>query len=144
MTVRKPKMTELSKPAEILYRAFFDELRVTKQQQWTITNYALLLMGALFGVVKLGSRSPSPDGKMVWSLLVVVVVGGALWMLLTLQSHLRRTRHRQQQMELTFNAEDRRLVDPPEPRPRREWFVVILCSVVIGAGVLVGYAVWQL
>jgi hypothetical protein len=45
MATRKPNMTEMSKPAEILYRAFFDELRGTKQQQWTVTNYALLLMG---------------------------------------------------------------------------------------------------
>ena len=27
MTIGEPKMTEMSKPAEIFYRAFFDELR---------------------------------------------------------------------------------------------------------------------
>jgi hypothetical protein len=31
MTIGEPEMTEMSKPAEILYRAFFDELRFAKQ-----------------------------------------------------------------------------------------------------------------
>src|SRR5947209_6047473 len=56
MAIRK---TEMSKPAEILYRAFSDELRFAKKQQWTITNYVLLLMGAVFGVAKLTSKSPT-------------------------------------------------------------------------------------
>jgi hypothetical protein len=49
------KKTEMSKPAEILYRAFVDELRFAKQQQWTITNYVLLVMAAVFAVAKLVS-----------------------------------------------------------------------------------------
>jgi hypothetical protein len=43
MAIGKSKMTEMSKPAEILYRAFIDELKFAKQQQWTITYYTLLL-----------------------------------------------------------------------------------------------------
>jgi len=60
-------MTEMSKPAEILYRAFLDELRFAKQQQWTITNYVLLLMGAAYGVAKLTAKStPTFCEKIVW------------------------------------------------------------------------------
>jgi hypothetical protein len=56
MTTGEPKMTEMSKSAEILYRAFFDELRFAKQQQWTVTNYTLLLMGAAYGLAKLTAK----------------------------------------------------------------------------------------
>ncbi len=59
----KLKMTEMSKPAEMLYRAFLDELRFAKQQQWTITNYALLLMGAAYGVAKLTTENSPPSAR---------------------------------------------------------------------------------
>jgi hypothetical protein len=65
-------------------------------------------------------------------------------MLLKLQRHLQKTRERQQAMEKTFRAEDRKLVDAPEGMPRMEWVVVVLCGVVISAGLLTAYAVWQL
>jgi hypothetical protein len=37
---------------EIVFRALFEELRSMKQQQWTITNYEALILGAIY-VVKL-------------------------------------------------------------------------------------------
>jgi hypothetical protein len=33
-------MAEMSKPAEILYRVLFDDLKFAKQQQWTIASLA--------------------------------------------------------------------------------------------------------
>lgn len=49
MAIGKRKMTEMSKPAEILYGAIFEALRFAKRQQWVITNYVLALMGAVSG-----------------------------------------------------------------------------------------------
>jgi hypothetical protein len=109
MTTGEPKMTEMSKPAEILYRAFFDELRFAKQQQWTITNYLLLLMGAGFGLFKLTSPSPTQCEKVVWSALAAGVVVTGLFLLLHLQRHMHTTRARQWRMEDTFSPEDRSL-----------------------------------
>jgi len=34
----KHNKTEMSKPGELIYRNFFDELRFAKKQQWSITN----------------------------------------------------------------------------------------------------------
>ncbi len=150
MAIGKPKMTEMSKPAEILYRALIDELKFAKQQQWAITNYLLLLMGAVFGVAKLTSKSPTSCEKAVWCALVAAVVVIGVSLLLNLQLHLHNTRARQQRMEQTFSPEDRRLVrdEPPaenvDARDPIEWFVVVLCTVVTAAGILAGYAIWQL
>jgi hypothetical protein len=155
----KPKMTEMSKPAEILYRAFFDELRFAKQQQWTITNYVLVLMGALFGVVKLTSTSPTSCEKALWWVVVAAIWGTGLFMLLHLQTHMRKTRDRQQRMKQNFSPEDRRLVDPPtngaDARDPVLWRLIlarlydiepfaVLCSVVTGAGILTCYAIGKL
>jgi hypothetical protein len=149
MAIGKSKMTEMSKPAEILYRAFSDELRFAKQQQWTITYYSLLLMGALFGLVKLTAKSPtSCCEKVVWCALVAAIWGLGLFLLLHLQCYMHNTRVRQRRMEQTFSPEDRRLVDPPaegaDAHGPIELFVAVLCAVVTGAGILTGYAIWQL
>src|SRR5258708_39689829 len=90
MTTGEPKMTEMSKPAEILYRAFFDELRFAKQQQWTITNYLLLLMGAGFGLFKVTSPSPTQCEKVVWSALAAGDVMIGIFFLLQL-NHIMHT-----------------------------------------------------
>jgi hypothetical protein len=143
-------MTEMSKPAEIFYRALIDELRFVKQQQWTITNYLLLLIGAVFGVAKLTSRSPTPCEKLVWCALVAAIWGIGIFVLLKLQVHLHSTRGRQTRMEQTFRPEDRRLVEDKAPsdsvaaRHPIEWFVVVFCTVVTAATLLTGYAIWQL
>jgi hypothetical protein len=47
----------------LLYRAFFDELRFSKQQQWTITNYTVLLVAGVLGVAK--AISPATFGKFI-------------------------------------------------------------------------------
>jgi hypothetical protein len=153
MAIGKRKMTEMSKPAEILYRAIFDELRFAKQQQWVITNYVLLLMGAVFGIAKATSNSPTPCEKVVWCVVVAAIWGIALFRLLNLQVSLHNNRARQKRMEQTFSPEDRRLVQdkPPaegaEARDPIEWFAAVLCAVVTAAGLGTGYAAkalrWQ-
>jgi hypothetical protein len=102
-----PPETEMSKPAEILYRAFSDELRFAKQQQWTITNYSLLLMAAVFGVARL---SPPPTlEKIVLCVIVAIIWIAGLFVLLDLQGYMHILRRRQRGMEDAFTPEDRRL-----------------------------------
>jgi hypothetical protein len=145
MTTGEPKMTEMSKPAEILYRAFFDELRFAKQQQWTVTNYTLLLMGAAYGLAKLTATSPPNfHERVAWCAVVAAVVALGLSVLIDLEDHLWATRRRQTEMENKFEPKDRELVGGKRyifP----QWFVFfVLCVVVIGAGILAGFAIWQL
>jgi hypothetical protein len=81
----EPKMTEMSKPAEILYRAFLDELRFAKQQQWTVTNCTLLLMGAAYALAKLIAKSPTFCERVAWCAVVAVVVVLGLLVLVDLE-----------------------------------------------------------
>jgi hypothetical protein len=104
MTTDEPKMTEMSKPAEILYRAFLDELRFAKQQQWTVTNYTLLLMGAGYGLAKLVAKSPTFCERVAWCAVVGVVVVLGLLVLVDLEDHLRATRARQTDLEEKFES----------------------------------------
>jgi hypothetical protein len=150
--------TKMSKPAEILYRAFTDELRFAKQQQWTITNYTVLLMGGVFGVAKV--ISPATLGKVTLCGIVALIWLLGLIVLLDLQGYIRNVRRRQTQMEGTFSDDDQRLARgdiPSDPRhaldsiyefirshPRLsqfEPFLVVLCLVVTIAWLLAVYAI---
>jgi hypothetical protein len=144
MTTGEPKMTEMSKPAEILYRAFFDELRFAKQQQWTVTNYTLLLMGAAYGLAKLTAKSPpTPCARGVWCAIVAAVAFFGLVVLIDLEVHLRVTRRRQTAMEEKFEPEDRTLATGRRYMP--QWLVfAVLCGVVVVAGGLAAYVISQL
>jgi hypothetical protein len=141
-------MTEMSKPAEILYRAFHDELRFAKQQQWTITYYSVLLIGAGVGLAR--ATLPMSCGRVVWFGLVALAMLTHSYLVFHLQRYMQTTRARQWRMEETFSPEDRRLArnEPPAERADArgpiEPFVVVLCAVVAVAGILAGYAIWQL
>jgi hypothetical protein len=82
---------------------------------------------------------------------VALIWGISLFLLLNLQVHLHKTRARQKLIEQTFSAEDRTLVRDDDPlaesagaREPIEWFVAVLCIVVTVAGIVTGYAMWQM
>jgi hypothetical protein len=156
--------TDMSKPAEILYRAFSDELRFAKQQQWTITNYSLLLMAAVFGVARLSALATSE--KIVLCVLVAPILCLGLFMLLDLEGYMYILRRRQRSMEEDFSREDRSLARGEESlrikgdeslgeklalnvyliaRSRGETTrnptTVVLCLVVTIAGIITAYAI---
>src|SRR5258708_34132248 len=101
MTTGEPKMTEMSKPAEILYRAFFDELRFAKQQQWTITNYLVLTMAAVYGIAKIISKSPTFSEKVLWCVFLAIIGSVGLFLLFDLQDYIRPTPPRRNDMKQT-------------------------------------------
>jgi hypothetical protein len=156
--IRNSKITEMSRPAEILYRAFIDELKFAKQQQWTISYYTMTLFGAVFAVAKSASKSPTLYEKAAWMALVGLLWFMAVSLLFDLQRHIRNTRNRQSSMEQTFSPTDRNLVDPPVVRADTSTFtdslkaflatyelvVVILIIVLTFAALIVGSAISSL
>jgi uncharacterized integral membrane protein len=43
-------MANMSPHVSTVFKELFDELKSAKQQQWTITNYGLLILGAVYAV----------------------------------------------------------------------------------------------
>ena len=68
-----------------------DELRFAKRQQWSIAAPALALLGAIFGVAH--TMNPlGPWEKAVAAIFALCVGIAASWHLVSLQTHLARTR----------------------------------------------------
>src|SRR5262245_16425756 len=63
---------------ETVMKALFDELRFMKQQQWTITNYGVLILAAIFAVRQLLTFNHSQTYLKGAALLIAIAVSGLL------------------------------------------------------------------
>ena len=140
-------MGEMSKVVEAVYRVLFEEMKFAKRQQWTVSNYMLLLLAAIFGVgATLKSTIASPE-KHVLSVLVVFIVGAGWYFLIDLQRYLTELRERIQDIEATFDEVDQDLLQVREyksPGRRGLPFTAMMIAAITVAGVVVTYGVWRL
>jgi uncharacterized protein YjiS (DUF1127 family) len=139
-------------PPHILavFNQLFDELKSMKQQQWAITNYGLLILGAIYAV----KLSGVPHSQTYLKILAgaTAVVGSLL--LLRIQSNMAETRYRLDHMHNKFfisneledigltDKEIRRLQYRPWRRKLAHWrrgleFTGALILVLLGGAVLV-------
>jgi hypothetical protein len=81
-------------PPHILavFNQLFDELKSMKQQQWTITNYSLLILAAIYAVRQLLPEVPHSQTYLKILAGVIAVAGSIL--LLCIQSNMARSRWR--------------------------------------------------
>ena len=138
-------------PPHILtvFNQLFEELKSMKQQQWTITNYGLLILAAIYAV----KLSGVPHSQTYLKLLtaVIAVVGSIL--LLRIQSNMARSRWRLDNLYKNFfisnelevigwtDKEIRKLTDRPWRRKLAYWcrgleFTVPLILVLVAGAVL--------
>ena len=68
MTSQRQNSEQLSEQALVVYRAMHEQISFLKKQQWTITNYLLLLYGAVYAIKKeVTSSSIWSELKWYWS-----------------------------------------------------------------------------
>jgi hypothetical protein len=112
-----------------VYKELVDGLRSMKAQQWTITNYAILLLAAAFAVAARGLNVPHLSSKLNFLITVTAVAGTAL--LLRIQYNMARSSARLDKMDDTYFTDretsehwgyqggDRRNTKPDPPPPGR-------------------------
>jgi hypothetical protein len=121
--------------------AIYSVIENSKKQQWTITNYVILVYAAIFGL----SQVLKPLGiieRRVFGSLVAVAGVYATWLLLQIQWDLRNYRKQLEAFHTqTISEEDReRYQIKPYKYPllRGGWFLAALLGVVlIGAGLVI-------
>jgi hypothetical protein len=140
----------MSQSVATLYRALFEELKFAKQQQWTTTNYLLLVLAAIFGIGKV--IDPLTDcEKIIATLLLLTAVGFSYYVLIDLQLYMGRTRKRlgdiQAEDSKFFSPEERKVLkfDKPDKHPslRNLPTLIILMGTAAFGALLVGYAIWR-
>jgi hypothetical protein len=121
--------------------SIYSAIENSKRQQWTITNYVILVYAAIFGL----SRALKPLGIMerrVFGVLVAVAGVYATWLLFQIQWDLRRYRKQLEAFHIqTINKEDRERYQLRHYKYTffvGGWFLLALLGVVlIGAGLVI-------
>jgi hypothetical protein len=83
-----------------VYKELVDGLSSMKQQQWTITNYAILLLAAVFAVASKGLNVSHLASKLNFIIAVTAVIGSGL--LVRIQYKMAQVRARLDKMEATY------------------------------------------
>jgi hypothetical protein len=138
-----PDTTPLSAQLSNVQNSIYSVIENSKKQQWTITNYVILVYAAIFGL----SRALTSLGiieRWAFGLLVAVAGGYAIFLLIQIQRDLGRYR---EQLDAIYNdtisKEDlKRYKIEPKPNPvlRGVWFLIALIGVVVIGGGLVIYS----
>lgn len=82
--------TESQTHAELilLYEVSVSDLTFFKRQQWAVTNYALLLYAALFGLAQLSSGGVNYSARLGLLLLATVILIVGIWLLWRLEKSI--------------------------------------------------------
>jgi len=95
-------MDDMSPHVSTVFKELFEELKSAKQQQWTITNYGVLILAAIYWV-KLPEVSHG-QSKLKFLAIATAVVGSFL--LLRIQSNMARSRCRLDKLHKTYFEPD--------------------------------------
>ena len=92
-------MPDMSPHVSTVFKELFDELKSMKQQQWTITNYGVLILAAIY------AARDNFEGEIVLLLAILTAVIGSV-LLLLIQSHMVRSRCRLDKLHKTYFKPD--------------------------------------
>jgi hypothetical protein len=86
---------------EIVFRQLYEDLKSMKQQQWTITNYGLLILAAIYAVGQHAPEVQSILKFLVWATAVL----GWFW-LLWVQHNIAKARLRLDEVDKAYFRDD--------------------------------------
>lgn len=134
---------KLSEQGLIVYRAMLDQLDFLKRQQWTITNYLVLIFGAIFWFGT--NLKPTATGKCFLAILTVIAGTCGVCLLILIQYDLSQARRRIQESDDTiFDAAERSALGIEQyrgPHLRGFSFLTALVGVAVFGTVL---TIWSL
>jgi hypothetical protein len=143
---------DLSPQLANVQNSLYSAIQFSKKQQWTITNYVILLYAAIFGLSR-WLKSPdmisplSSNERWIFTILIGLAWGYATWLLVQIQWDLRGYRKQLEALHTqTISKEDRdryQIKGYKYPLLRGGWFLVALLGVLlIGAGLVI-YSLWR-
>jgi hypothetical protein len=82
---------DVSEAGLFVFKEQYEHLKFLKRQTWTITNYVVLIYGAIFSAEHFSSNPPLPS---VWFFRVAAIVAGVfgLWHLIAIECSMLQTR----------------------------------------------------
>lgn len=128
------KTTEQSnEEMRLLYQTSVTELEFFKRQQWSVTNYALLLYAAIVGVAQLLAGNIDRTEKLVLCLVASVVGMLGAYILWVLNNSIEVRKSRLEAIHDHFSESFRKVWSIEEkPEEALSIYVLLLLVVVVG------------
>jgi hypothetical protein len=139
-----PDAKDLSPQLSNIQNSLYSAIENSKKQQWTITNYVILVDAAIFGLSR-ALNPPLTPNESRWACVVIAIAGFyAVFLLIQIQANLGTYR---EQLEAFHNHNisdgDRaiyKITPYRNPALRGVWFLIALIGVVVIGGLLVIYS----
>ena len=127
-----------------IQNSLYAAIEFSKKQQWVITNYVILVYGAIFGLSKWATNFE----KNILTGLVFVACVYACFLLISIQGDLGRYRSQLESIHNHWLSPDERekLIFRgygSRPALRGGWFLVGLLGVIVIGASLVGHFMWR-
>jgi hypothetical protein len=135
---------DLTKPIEAVYKDAVDNLRFIKQQEWTVTRYALTAYAALFAVAKI---APNASDKIFLIAATCLVALFSLMILCSLLDSLEKFRSRIGWVYKNyFSCDEREGLRLSEPKGifNTYGFIVGLMIVSLLGAAITSLAIWKI
>lgn len=145
MTTNEPSPPMTPQVANI-YKATSENITFSKKQQWTITNYTVLIYAALFGLGR-GMQAMTKCESIALTALAVATFICSTWLLIQIQRDMGRYRVRLEKMHGEWlNEYERNVMDIRpyvSPTLRGVWFLVALIGVSAIGAIISTYSLWR-
>jgi hypothetical protein len=105
MTEKDDKQNERHKAEEelrLLYQVSTQDLDFFKQQQWSVTNYVLLLYGTFFGISQIDNLKVSSCERFVFCLVATALGIVGIYLVIKLEKSIKARRNRLDKVRRLF------------------------------------------
>ena len=133
MPQEEEKQTERRKAEEelrLLYQVSTQDLAFFKQQQWSVTNYVLLLYGAFFGVSQIDALNVASCERFVLCLLATALSVVGILIVYKLENSIKARRDRLKNIRRTFTESFCLAWNSKHKAPDSAAIAYLLCTVM--------------
>jgi hypothetical protein len=126
----------------VLYQVTSQDLAFFKQQQWSTTNYALLLQASMVGVLQLTGATTTEWERIAACILATGVGAVGVALVATLERSITARRHRLSKVRAQLSPEFRDAWETPAKTPDSPITALVLGSAIVLGVVVVWWVVW--
>jgi hypothetical protein len=128
----------------LLYQVVVQDLAFFKQQQWSVTNYVLLLQAALVGLVTQLTGSTTKRGERIAVCVLAAILGFVgVFLLIKLEQSIKLRRVRLSNVRARLSQEFRDCWETPAKPPESATIAVVLGAAMVLGTVIVHWLVWR-
>jgi hypothetical protein len=146
MSDETPAPPPMSPQIANIHKSIYDAINFSKKQQWAITNYVILVYGAIFGLSKYFGN-PTPCEKILLSLLALIAGAYAVLLLIFIQKDLGTYREQLERVHNHWLTKEEynalKLTPYHNPALRGASFLAALIGVVTIGFLLLFYSLWR-